>query len=406
MANYKKEWNILNYLLCFCISPPLFLLDIFPYQSSTIIIGLSVVIVIFIVIIDRFYITSIKYYILLYCTYPLYTIVVDFILWRNQYYINYARACYLILFMNGISITLYLYNKAKRIKSFLSCFSNYLLVLVLINIISQVLLPNGFVSNYKAVYSVQSTYFLSNFNSFGFVYILAIVMNAMNAFSRKESYKRTIAVGLLEIASLSIINKAQDSFTSLIVVILITTIVILEQFKGRWIINRLIKHIRTIIIMIIVGFLFILLFGSTFISNYLISLGKDFMGLTLRMEIWKNALNEILKSPIFGHGLGKPEFAYSSQWGGLIRTAHNNYLQLLFYDGLVGLILYLRGIYHSIQLCLRSNKRINMIMGIYLGGLLAYLLIFMFEQRPFSFEILCYISIGGFFFKYLCKLED
>lgn len=67
-------------------------------------------------------------------------------------------------------------------------------------------------------------------------------------------------------------------------------------------------------------------------------LGKD-VTLTHRTRLWRIAFDEILRLPIFGHGIGDSENHFSIHVWGTIQTwsAHNQYLQTLYVGGLAAM---------------------------------------------------------------------
>ena len=108
-------------------------------------------------------------------------------------------------------------------------------------------------------------------------------------------------------------------------------------------------------------------------------LGTNYTNIIFRLLIWKDMLSDIIKEkPILGFNFGKPFLSKSLQitgWGydewtrdGWI-SAHNSYLQTIYYAGLIGA----GGIFFVFYLLIysiRKSVRVHSVQGIFLCGIL------------------------------------
>ncbi len=83
-----------------------------------------------------------------------------------------------------------------------------------------------------------------------------------------------------------------------------------------------------------------------------------------RVELWENAIKGVLKQPILGYGIGifdkVPEFNTLSSGRKIPPTvpAHNTFLDILVYSGVIGEIIFLIFLYNIFKEFLKKKKRI------------------------------------------------
>ncbi len=96
-----------------------------------------------------------------------------------------------------------------------------------------------------------------------------------------------------------------------------------------------------------------------------------------RWEAWKATLNMVAKKPILGHGFNSFRYVFAMEAWGFESSAHNEYIQLLYEQGIIGLFLYL-SMFMSIWIHLYKNKNPISDAGRY--GLTAFLVAISFSN--------------------------
>ena len=96
------------------------------------------------------------------------------------------------------------------------------------------------------------------------------------------------------------------------------------------------------------------------------------ISLTHRTEVWDAALSAIQKKPILGHGY--QTFVFSP----IIETTHNEFIEMLYKTGIVGLILFLLLLVVVIILLFKHRKAaMTRLIALFVG---AFFLLFTVEQ--------------------------
>lgn len=112
-----------------------------------------------------------------------------------------------------------------------------------------------------------------------------------------------------------------------------------------------------------------------------------------RWEAWIATLNEVAKKPILGHGFNSFKYVFAMEAWGFESSAHNEYIQLLYEQGILGLLLYL-SIFMSIWIYLFKNKNPISDAGRY--GLTAFLVAISFnnaQQNNFILWAMAAVSV-------------
>lgn len=294
---------------------------------------------------------------------------------------------------------LYCYLKSEKTNSFirLRALDNYLAILIVLNFFIQLLLPNGLMIE-KAEW--QNIYLLGNANSYVFVYLLAITVDqSYNRLTKKKQGIKSYSLIVIELLSF-VINREIVSLTGFLCIAVFGFIIVL---MNRNLLNRFVQMVSSkaifVIGIVVVAFILLLQTEYIFVVFEKIGINKgDITNFNSRVYLWRNAISRIMTSPIIGHGTVDGNFATSLT--GRARSSHNNYLQILYYSGFIGLSLFLAsGITTIINLRKHCNKG-NDVYTVYFVGIMLFYLSFLVEQSPYSGEFLSVIALGGFLIDY------
>lgn len=250
-----------------------------------------------------------------------------------------------------VAILIDLCIKENKSETLIRCMMVHLELCTYINLLTVLIKPNGFFSRTISAYGKTEEWFLGSDHYF--------VVWAIPAFLIAWIYK----------------EYSRKKYRSYI--LCITTI--LTQFiKGSatgvvgvsifllWMILPLIKKIMTPLkSVILAGALFVTIIFmrvANFLEPIIVGvLGKD-MTFTSRLGIWNNAITAIKKSQLIGYGI-----QYSSQtvemlgnlngflWMGATHC-HNQFLQVAFQSGLIGIVCYVSMILISFMQCKKYSK--------------------------------------------------
>lgn len=139
-----------------------------------------------------------------------------------------------------------------------------------------------------------------------------------------------------------------------------------------------------------IGSIILLSIFSLFVLYYWKSIILDFSG---RLDIWKQALDNIKNNPIFGHGLGIFKIWGVKINGTLCITAHNDWIERVCELGLLSIALGLGLIFNSLK---NFNYKIDNKIGIaYLSSFICFL-IMMCGSFPMEYAPLYFMGIISF----------
>ena len=210
----------------------------------------------------------------------------------------------------------------------------YFSACVLINTLTFFIYPNAMYADV----GLYRCWFLGDDNTGYSYYILASVF----AMTYCSCIKRRITVvSVLVWISGFIFAFGRDIGSGIICQIVWSILFLLYHFNG---IKRAIKA-RYIMYVTVGGFCVLVIFRSAIIEPIALSLGKS-VTLTGRTLIWDNLLSAISQRPAIGFGV-----CVSEEFSRIVHTniwsAHNYILQILFWGGICGVILFVLLIYFS-----------------------------------------------------------
>lgn len=226
------------------------------------------------------------------------------------------------------------YGIRKNSQKFLGVLEVFLFVLIVINLATIILYPNGMYVNADGY---ASNWFLGYKNSH-ILYILPMLMFSLlknYSKNKKIDLKNCVYIVISLISTILVKNSTAIVGLSLICLLLLFK-PFLEKIR--------ILNLKNYFIIYIIVFLGIVIFRVHNVLEFLIVdiLDKD-LTFTGRTYIWDSVIEIIKDKPILGYGNCVYKF---SQY---ISTTHNTILDILFKTGLLGLVAYIIIIKNTIK---------------------------------------------------------
>lgn len=272
-----------------------------------------------------------------------------------------------------------------RLHGFLRILYFYCYALLICNLFSTIVYPGGLSKGDEW----QPIYFLLNANSFAFEYLFIFVVGA--CYMQRKGKRRAVSVIILLLIELItyLILEPKSSLTGELLVLLSFAI---YCFGGKlsWLGNG-IKYLISI------GIVQLLLLMLAYLREFIVSFFSFFnisaTSFLARIEIWNYAVQRVLSSPPAGVGSSIIQFSLGD--GGRPRSAHNMYLQISHYSGLLGLTLWLYPIIAVLAPRILDDVKNYMERRFLRFSLVAYLILFVVEQNVFSAEFYCLVLFAA-----------
>ncbi len=148
-----------------------------------------------------------------------------------------------------------------------------------------------------------------------------------------------------------------ESFPKIVLLIPVVAIIVAQSRSGILAIIPFLGKIKK-------SFLAILI-PVAILSLYIFTIGKGISPFENRQIIWKFGIGQILQRPVFGYGAESGEIVYNNAFNKsgfplsdlIVDRAHNLFLDVAMWTGIVGLILFLGFLYQSF-IRLDSNKKV------------------------------------------------
>lgn len=222
-------------------------------------------------------------------------------------------------------------SNRKTFYNFIKGFKYALLILLLINLITMFLYPNGLY--YNMGNNSSQNWFLGYKNSFILYIYPLIVFSYLDTMIFKNKKLSKFDIFSFFIAFVTVLKgKSSTSLVGLFVVLM--SILIPRLFKNTKIFNAM-NYLYTYISM----FFAIVVLRLQNIFSFLIEdiLHKD-LTFTGRTYIWDYALKNISNNWLFGYG--DKNFSFILSTGTAVRSAHNQILQNVYNYGIISLIIF------------------------------------------------------------------
>ena len=229
------------------------------------------------------------------------------------------------------------YGLTKNPKRILSAVANVMTVLVLLNVVTIILIPQGLWTTGQGP-SLTPYWILGYDNAHAVMYVYCLMFVGLVNYLEmgKVVNTRLILVYLL----CMLVTVQLWTATSLVAMLVIGAYIFLPVFFRRFV---SVLNIRTYLIAIAVmcvsaiGIAVSSAKQGGIIYFVLTTVLRKDVGFNSRSMIWTNYLHNISKHPLFGNGA---EDAATMILKNTINGAHNEWLQILYYGGLIHLAFY------------------------------------------------------------------
>lgn len=281
-----------------------------------------------------------------------------------------------VMFFTMLSyLTAFIDATSNKICKFYKGASLYCFLLCVFNLLSIIYLPNGFARGVE--HDWQAQYLLGNSNSFIFFFIFSsfVIIQAVELSDAKN--RSLIWIFLVVILTSSLLAESSACIIGTI------SIVCTYVFSFKKTREFFTKHGFKIIILIIAFVIWIVFLDgwkSGFIMNFVTNQINEEANFLSRTGIWSTAVSVISKKPIVGYGTENFKFSYyiSTAYG--ITSAHDNFLQILYYGGVLSLFAYLLMIFSLLKSKYYNDKNNHYFA---LAFTILYLVVYIVEQNPF-----------------------
>lgn len=277
--------------------------------------------------------------------------------------------------------------------SFLNAFEFLLTTLVIINLVSILMNPNGM---YTDSSGYKDNWFLGYRNIHILFILPALLISYINSFYKynKLTIKNYLLL-LVSIISLVLVNSS----TSLIGIAIITIFTVFSGFFN----NIKLMNIKTYFLTYIVLFFGIVVFRVQNIFSYIIEdiLHKN-LTLTGRVYIWDYVIDFIKVKPFLGYGiedklvrLNKTNYLQSYH-------AHNQFLEIAYQTGIIGFICFIIILFKSFKELFKYRKE-NIAKII---SLVIFIFLIMMLTEAYSYEYFFYLFVFCYDIKYVLEKKD
>lgn len=263
------------------------------------------------------------------------------------------------------------YSKGRE-SAYLSGTSAYCAMICILNIVTQLCFQDGIY--YVWDKSWQPFFLCGNANSFVFFYIFSIGILVQNDIQKKGRIRLlTIIMNGITLAS----NIIGGTTTGTVILLLYFIFLLIQNNTFINFVTHYYKQLLLIASIIAVWFFVLDGWSSKGIIKLVQNLFNEDISYYQRGAIWLSAVSNIAGSPLVGYGTGTANL--NADLDGILRSAHNSFLQVALYGGLIALTLYVSIIYISVRKI--KNIHNNRVYFAFLTIVL-YLIAFMFEQNP------------------------
>lgn len=283
------------------------------------------------------------------------------------------------------TVALFLYAKYfydnENIDEFINMLYKIFTLYLTINLVLYIFKPQGISDKFPGIYFLGIR---TRFTEYVISCILLAYINYKNKIISKKKMSLSIAIALINI----FIHNVTTAYIGIMCSIVFYYFLINFVRKNNYIkFNWLAIVIYVFIILIV--FARVQIYFEFLIVDIL---GKD-LTFTGRTYIWDSALQIIKKSNIiFGNGC--PDNGNFVPYGGALYQAHNEFIQIIYESGLIGIWLFLL----FINAILKSHKYDTSKIDIIIVSVV-YALMVMMISEIYSYYIAAYIPMIIFFYR-------
>ena len=258
------------------------------------------------------------------------------------------------------------YGILKDLKHFLMAQIIFFGLLTLINLITVFCYKDGM---YILMDHYKETWFLG-FESGHIPYQLALLFSVIMyivLFEKKMYAAYVCAAGIL------LSNYKVTNSTAVAVVAAITVVILIPKLLKFTKIFNIITYFS---IAAAVDLIFVVFRKQEIFKWLIVDIFHKRLDLTHRADVWVKAMKEIGDHPVIGHGY--QNFVFSK----IIITTHNEYLEVLYKCGIIGLMFFMAFLFYSMFKLIKNRKeRAAQWISVFLG---AYFMMFIMEQYAFA----------------------
>ena len=280
--------------------------------------------------------------ILLITSFYVYLIIITFINGTDTANVHIITSNAKIIFYLA-NLDYFLKNKQRSTINILFYFITFV---VLLDFVILLLYPNGWYFTENVYNEWTTTYvpqwLLGNKNNHTLWYILAIYLSCIRCIGENKKRHWFISLFLMIVSLVAMLLL--KSTTSIVVVFIVGIGVffwIYRKKSFKWIPNIYILLVCYLVLLILI------LCGITYFLSPIVEgiFGKD-LTFTSRTIIWGRVFEQIQISPLFGSGQFSDEYTSSILESLAFVNAHNQYLQILWQTGIIGLLIYVLFIFN------------------------------------------------------------
>ena len=293
---------------------------------------------------------------------------------------NMLRAVTDFITISALFLMIELFAKID-FKKFINVFEKLLLILIIFQILTEILFPNGLKADLYTNTENPLFFVTTDNGTFGLLCLFIFIFN----FNRKTyADNKKIKYIIYNFLSLSTAILSRSS-TALICTVTLIIGIFCSRIKNFKIIER--KSLWIILFLIVVYFIFA---GPNsliikFISN--ITNKRNFTG---RDFLWNEAIQLIIESPLIGYGRRIED--YLKVWGGTY-SSHNIFLETMLQGGIIALILLIRIILNTLKDISRlNNKQVKKISFVTLFILLISMMMEANVHSVYLFSIMAMVN--------------
>ncbi|MCF0228544.1 MAG: O-antigen ligase family protein [Parasporobacterium sp.] len=281
------------------------------------------------------------------------------------------------------------YGISKDLRSFLKAEVCFFGLLTVLNFISVLVFRNG-------MYSYLNHYnecWLLGFKSGHIMYQMPFLFFTAiySSLYLKNSRKWLIlpAAELLVLAStIKVMNR-----TALLVLIPVIILTVIPKLRNITPVFNIVTYAG---IGLVMNLIFVVFRKQSLFEWLIVGIFHRRMDLTYRTDVWDKTFQAITQKPVLGHGF--QTFVFSDT----IETTHNEFLEILFKTGIIGLVIFLAIIICVIYRLFKNRKNAQaQWIALFTG---AFFLMFVMEQYAFVYFL--YLFVFAFFAQNLEKLKD
>ena len=227
---------------------------------------------------------------------------------------------------------------------FVKTLRSYFWIILLINLATIVMAPEGLSITYSRSGNMHINYFLGVDNQFGKYFFpgFAIIWFYEERFNKKNSF--TTISALLMIFATYFITKSGTGLVLTIVLGFLYICYTLKLFR-RLVSFKSLSIIVAVLTSSIIAGMGIMFNDNNFITRAVLAITGKNASFSGRVNIWATGVAKFLKRPIIGYG--KTVGDYSITIGAKEIGAHNIFIQTLIEGGIVGIILFLLPIIYA-----------------------------------------------------------